>query len=80
MLFCDNLIQDYTLRGVCNCAGQLISPQEEKQYLSRYICVHNSRSLSVTRGAMIQCHIAAPRRERFSKDGIQPGDIFSSCF
>lgn len=56
----------------------LISPQEEKHYLSRCICVHGTRSLSVTRGATIKCHIADPRQERFYKDGIQAGDVFSS--
>lgn len=58
----------------------LISPQEEKHYLLRCICVRNSRSLSVTRGAMIQCHIAAPRQERFYKDGIHPGDVLALAF
>lgn len=54
------------------------SPQEEKHCFSIGMSQHGSESLSVPRGAMIQCHIAAPKQERFYKEVIQSGEVLSS--
>lgn len=57
-----------------------VSPQEEKHCFTRGISQHGSESLSVPGGEMIQCHIAAPKQERFYKEVIASGEVLSSSF